>query len=142
MTDIDIEEWINRYVETWASREPRIMARMWHEDGVLHHPALDAPITGALVPLNNDNTKAMIPDLEWRLRNWAVQGNVLFLEWSNAGTYDGTKFEWGGVDRMALRGDRIAEETVFFDTYPLRRLADPSLPDFPLVRADDLREQS
>ena len=40
---------------------------------------------------------------------------------------------------MVLRGDRIAEEAVYFDTYLLRRLADPTLPDIPLVRAADLR---
>jgi hypothetical protein len=141
MRDDDLQAWVDRYVETWASREPRVMARMWHEDGRLHHPALDGPIDGATVPLNNDYTKAMIPDLQWRLRRWAARGGVVFLEWACSGTVGGSFLEWEGVDRMVLRGDRIAEEQVFFDTYPMRRLADPGLPDAPLVRVSDLRRQ-
>ena len=130
--------WIDRFVAAWASREPRVMAGLWHEDGWLRHPALDAPIDGATVPLNNDNTKALIPDLQWRLRHWAAREDVLFLEWVCTGTVNGTLMEWEGVDRMILRSDKIAEEVVFHDTYPLRRLLDDSLPDAPMVRAADL----
>jgi len=139
MSDEELQAWVDRYVATWASREPRIMARMWHEDGRLRHPALDQELDGATVPLNNDNTKALIPDLQWRLRHWAARGDVVFLEWSNSGTLNGTHLDWEGVDRMVLRGDRIAEEVVFFDTYPMRRAADPALPATPLVRVADLR---
>ena len=139
MRNEQLQAWVDRYVATWASREPRIMARMWHADGRLRHPALDREIDGATVPLNNDNTKALIPDLQWRLRHWAARDDTVFLEWSNSGTVNGTHLEWGGVDRMVLRGDRIAEEVVYFDTYPMRRAADPTLPAEAMVRADDLR---
>lgn len=139
VTDDELRAWVERYVETWASREPRVMARMWHPDGRLRHPALDREIDGATVALNNDNTKALIPDLQWRLRHWAARGDVVFLEWTNSGTVNGTHLEWDGVNRMVLRGDRIADEAVFFDTYPLRRAADPTLPASSMVRVDDLR---
>jgi hypothetical protein len=139
VNDHERRAWIDRFAAAWASREPRVMAGLWHEDGRLRHPALDAPIDGATVPLNNDNTKALIPDLQWRLRNWAARGDVLFLEWVSTGTVNGTLMEWEGVDRMILRGDRIAEEVVFVDTYPLRRAQDPALPATPLVRVADLK---
>jgi hypothetical protein len=141
MNTDETQVWVDRYVATWASREPRVMARMWHEDGVLRHPALDSEIDGTTVPFNNDNTKAMIPDLQWRLRHWAARGEVVYLEWVCTGTVNGIFLEWEGVDRMILRGDKIAEEVVFYDTYPMRRAADESLPDEPLVRAADLASQ-
>jgi SnoaL-like domain len=138
MTRDDIEAWVERYVAAWASRQPRVMSTLWHADGRLRHPALDHTIDGTTVPVNNDNTKALIPDLEWRLRHWAASEDVVFLEWVCTGTVGGVFREWEGVDRMILRDGRIAEEVVFFDTYPLRRALDSSLPDAPLVRAADL----
>jgi hypothetical protein len=45
---------------------------------------------------------------------------------------------WQGVDVMVVRQGRIAEERVYFDTYPLRRKRDPSLPDVALVDPDSL----
>jgi hypothetical protein len=138
MTHDEMQAWVDRFVSAWASREPRVMGRLWHTDGWLRHPALDSPIDGATVPLNNDNTKASIPDLRWRLRHWAARDDVLFLEWVCTGTINGILMEWEGVDRMVLRGDKIAEEVVFHDTYPLRRALDAALPDTPLVRTAGL----
>lgn len=83
-----MQAWVDRFVAAWASREPRVMARLW--------------------------------------------------EWACTGTVNGTFMEWEGVDRMVLRGARIAEEVVFHDTYPLRRALDPTLPEAPLVRVADL----
>src|SRR5438105_8428158 len=116
----ELESWVDRYVASWQSRQPRVKAPLWHEDGQLRHPTLDAPIDGATLPIFDDTTKQLIPDLEWRLRHWAGQEDILFLEWVWTGTVNGTRLELEGVDRMVLRGDRIAEEVVFFDTYPMR----------------------
>jgi hypothetical protein len=138
MNQHEMQAWVDRFVAAWASREPGVMAGLWHEDGRLRHPALDVPIDGATVPRNNDTTKALIPDLEWRLRHWASRDDVVFLEWVFTGTINGTFMELKGVDRMVLRGDRIAEEVVFHDTYPVRRALDPTLPETSLVRAADL----
>ena len=136
--DSDVERWIARYTESWSSRAPRVKAALWHAGGVLHHPALDRPIDGTTLPVFDDETKAQIPDLEWAPQNWARWNDVLFLEFSWAGTVNGVRVELAGVDRMVLRGDRIAEEIVFFDTYPLRRAIDPSLPAASPIAADDL----
>ena len=56
MTPEEAEQFAHRFEEAWASREPRVMASLWHPDGTLYHPALDAPIDGSTVPINNDNT--------------------------------------------------------------------------------------
>lgn len=138
MTTEELHDWVRRFEAAWASREPRAMAALWHDDGRLRHPALDVEIDGATVPTNNDFTKARIPDLQWRLRHWAANGDVVFMEWTCTGTVNGTLMEWEGVDRVVMRGDRIAEEVVCFDTYPLRRAIDPRLPDASLVRAEEL----
>ena len=142
MNEEEAEQFAHRFEAAWASREPGVKASLWHPDGTLRHPVLDAPIDGATVPTNDDNTKALIPDLEWRLRNWASRGNVVFLEFRWTGTVNGIRVELEGADRMILRGGKITEEVVFVDTYPLRRALDPSLPDEPIVRVEDLADGS
>ena len=137
----DIQAFIRRYTAAWASREPGVMAALWHADGELHHPALSAPIRGDRVASNNDNTKRL-PDFEWSLLDWAAHGDVVFLHWRNRAMIGGKRHEWTGVDRMELRDGRITREDVYFDTVPIRRALDPSQHYAPLVDVDALGEQA
>lgn len=131
--DGEMEAFVEAYERAWASREPGVMAEMWHRDGVLHHPALGTPVTGEVVPYNNDFTKSALPDFSWKLTRWAASGDVAFLEWRCQARFGEETKEWRGVDVMVVREGRIAEERVYTDTYPLRRMLDPSLPGTPLV---------
>jgi hypothetical protein len=131
--DTEMEAFVAAYQQAWASREPGVMRTMWHADGVLHHPALGRPVTGEVVPHNNDFTKGAVPDFSWTLTRWASAGDVAFLEWCCRGRIGDEMREWRGVDVMVVRDGRIAEEWVYTDTYPLRRWLDGSLPDRPLV---------
>jgi hypothetical protein len=138
MTREEAAGFVERYVAAWASREPNEMAKMWHADGVLHHPLLGGPIAGRLVPANNDRTKRLIPDLVWSLQSWAWSGDVVFLEWRNTGTFEGRRIEFEGVDRMIVKEGRIREEAVYLDSLPLWELVDPSMRRPPLLDPADL----
>jgi hypothetical protein len=131
--DAEMQAFVVAYEQAWASRVPGVMGEMWHPDGVLHHPALGKPITGEVVPYNNDFTKSAIPDFSWALTRWASAGDVAFLEWRCQGRVGGEMTEWRGVDVMVIHEGKVAEERVYMDTYPLRRQLDGSLPDEPLV---------
>jgi limonene-1,2-epoxide hydrolase len=134
-----MQAFVDAYQRAWASRVPHAMAEMWHRDGVLHHPALGRQVTGDVVPYNNDFTKSALADFSWTLLRWASAGDVAFLEWRIQARFEGEPVEWRGVDVMVVRDGRITEERVYFDTYPLRRRRDPTLPDEPLVDPDSLR---
>jgi limonene-1,2-epoxide hydrolase len=136
--ETDMQAFVGAYQAAWASQVPGIMRSMWHPDGVLHHPALGRPVGADVVPHNNDFTKAALADFSWTLTRWASRGEHAFLEWRIQATIDGEAMTWQGVDVMVVRQGRIAEERVYFDTYPLRRKRDPSLPDVPLVDPDSL----
>ena len=131
--DTEMQAFVEAFEQAWTSRVPGVMGALWHSDGVLHHPALGRPISGDLVPFNNDLTKAAVPDFSWELVRWASAGDVAFLEWRCRGRLGEETTEWRGVDVMVVRDGRIAEERVYTDTYPLRRRLDPSLPDALLV---------
>ena len=132
-TNRDMQAFVVAYQGAWASRAPGAMRALWHPDGVLHHPALGRPVSGEVVPHNNDFTKSAIPGFSWHLTRWAHVRDVAFLEWCCQGRLGGDTLEWRGVDVMVVRSGRVAEETVYMDTYPLRRRLDPTLPDRPLV---------
>lgn len=131
--DPEMQAFVEAFERAWASRVPGVMSELWHADGVLHHPALGRPVTGEVVPYNNDLTKSAIPDFSWTLTRWASAGDVAFLEWRCQGRFGEETMEWRGVDVMVVRDGKIAEERVYTDTYPLRRQLDSSLPDQPLV---------
>jgi hypothetical protein len=134
----EMEAFVAAYQDAWASRVPGVMRGMWHADGVLHHPALGRPVSADVVPYNNDFTKAALPDFSWTLTRWASRGEAAFLEWRIRAAVDGEPMTWQGVDVMVVQQGKIAEERVYFDTYPVRRKRDPSLPDVPLVDPDSL----
>ena len=136
--DPQMQALVDGYQRVWDSREPGVMGELWHADGVLHHPALDQPITGDLVPHNNDFTKRAIPEFSWKLTRWASAGDTVFLEWECRGRFGGELLEWRGVDVIVLRDGKVADERVYMDTYPIRRLLDPALPDTALVEASSL----
>ena len=129
----DVEAFVEAYERAWASREPGVMATMWHDDGRLHHPSLGTTVSAAVVPYNNDFTKNAFPEFSWTLERWASAEDVVFLQWRINALVVDEPMEWRGVDVMTLRDGKIIEEHVFFDTYPLRRKRDPALPDDPLV---------
>jgi hypothetical protein len=133
----DMDVFVEQYKQAWRSRAPGVMATMWHRGGRLRHPALDREIDGTLVPRNNDRTK-QLPEFEWTLGRWASSGENVFLEWTAKAKIAGELRTWSGVDCMVVRDGRIVEEVVYFDTYFLRRLVRPDLPEFSLAIADEL----
>ena len=133
-----MEEFVQRYEAAWASREKGAMKPLWHEDGTLYHPILSEPIPGRLVPANNDRTKATTPGFKWTLIQWGGHGDVVFLEWQNDAIINDKPMSWNGVDRMILKGGKIWEETVYFDTHKIWAALDPAMDKGALVDAKTL----
>ena len=61
---------------------------------------------------------AQAPDLVWTLVDWTWRGDTVVIEWENRRG----AMVWRGVDRFTLRAGKIASETVYTDTAPLRAI--------------------
>lgn len=135
----NVQEFVTRYQAAWASAEPLAMKDLWREDGVLRHPILSEPISGKWVPANNHRTKSIVPGFAWSLLRWASAGEFLFIEWKNSADLAGRRETWFGVDRMKIIDNRIIEEIVYFDTFPLRAMTDANIEYTPMVDVSELR---
>ena len=62
-----------------------------------------------------------LPDLRIEIIRWAPTGDAVLLEWKAQATVAGRAVSWTGVDRFSIRGDRMYEATVYWDT---RKVAD------------------
>jgi hypothetical protein len=137
---MNMEQFVQSYEAAWASRDPLAMKPLWHEEGVLHHPILSEPITGKWVPANNHRTKTVVPGFKWSLIRWASADEYLFLEWENGADLGDDRKTWRGVDRMRMAEDRIIEEIVYFDTFPLRAMTNANIEYTPMVDVAELNE--
>ena len=124
MTEVEASEFVAAFAEAWRTRDPAAFEALWHPDGQLDWPFTDRPIHGAEIGRLNAALAAQAPDLVWTLLDWTWRGDVVVIEWENKRG----AMVWRGVDRFTLRAGRIASETVYTDTAPLRAIQTGATP--------------
>ncbi len=62
---------------------------------------------------------ALIPDLHGTVRNWAADGDVVFIDIVLEGTLGGRPVQFESVDRVTLRDGVAIERVAFSDPAPL-----------------------
>jgi ketosteroid isomerase-like protein len=140
------EEWVGEFIEGWrAPKSPDAFAD--HFDAVLTddvrmiQPQLPTMVgktafrEGFVRP-----TFALIPDLHATVHDWAVRrseakprraaveapdsdeaGDVVFINFTLAGTLGGKPLSWPCIDRIVLRDGLACERRAYFDPTPLLR---------------------
>jgi ketosteroid isomerase-like protein len=58
----------------------------------------------------------MLPDLLIEVIRWAPTGDAVIIEWKATATVAGQPLSWTGVDRFNVRGDRMYQANVYWDT--------------------------
>jgi limonene-1,2-epoxide hydrolase len=123
----DAQSFVERFTAMWRDPQPDTFSDLFHEDGTLFHPTMEAPIGREAVPEYVNRLKALAPDIRLEVRNWAASGDVVLIEWTITATYGGEQMEVEGADRFTLRGDRAVEGVAYFDTLALWGKIDPSM---------------
>ena len=85
---------------------------------------------------------ALIPDLHGRVRGWAADGDLIFIDLVLEGTVGGKPFQMESVDRITLRDGVAIERVAFMDPSPLLSAVvtrPRSWPRFAAVQARQLR---
>ena len=59
---------------------------------------------------------AMLPDFKVTVIRWAPTGDTVMIEWEGSATVAGKPLTWRGVDRVSLKGDRMYEGQIYWDT--------------------------
>ena len=120
MSEAEVQEFVTKFAQAWASRDGAAFLALWHPDGVLHSPLYDRPVKGAELGRVNDLVRQAAPDNVWQLLDWTARGDVVIVEWQNTRSAGGQRFDVRGVDKFRLKDGKIVEERVYMDTAPLR----------------------
>jgi ketosteroid isomerase-like protein len=120
MTDLEVQDFVSRFAAAWAARDPEAFLALWHPDGILRSPLYDRPVAGKKLGRLTELVRQAAPDHVWQLLDWTARGDIAIVEWQATRTAGGRRIDWRGVDKFRLRDGRIAEETVYMDTAPLR----------------------
>lgn len=119
-------DFVQRFADAW--RQPRTkFVELFHPDGTLFQAGMEAPIGRDRIQAHQEITLALLPDMRVNPTRWAANGDDVFIEWTATGTFQDQPLEWSGASRFTLRHGLIIEELAFFDSFPLRKLANPSL---------------
>ena len=71
-------------------------------------------------------TFALMPDLHGTVRDWAANGDVIFIEIDLAGTIEGRPVAWTSYDKVTLRDGVAIERVANFDPAPLLEAVAPA----------------
>lgn len=123
----DAERFVERFARIWQKPEPDAYADLWHGEGTLLHPGMEAPIPAPEIPDYVRRILRAAPDIRLDVESWAASQDIVLIEWTITTTIAGEERRWGGADRFTLRGDRAVEGVAYFDTLPLWAAVDPSL---------------
>jgi hypothetical protein len=122
MTELEAEAFVAKFAASWAEEDGAAMMRLWHPDGWMHAPWYDRAVRGDEVAALRALLRAGNPRLVWSLLDWTWRGDVVVIEWESSLPAGEELLRWRGVDKLTLRGGRIAEEIVYSDPSPLLAL--------------------
>jgi ketosteroid isomerase-like protein len=87
-----------------------------HEDTRNLIPPMSEPGDRETVVEHFRGVLQMLPDLALEVIRWAPTGDAVLIEWKAMATLAGRPLSWTGVDRFNVRGERMYEASVYWDT--------------------------
>jgi SnoaL-like protein len=109
---IDAKDFVRRFETWWADPDPKRLGGLLAPGVVLVQPivAHTSDLEGAQRTFGR--LLAAIPDLRATVHHWAAEGDVVFIEFTLAGTLGGRPIVWDNVDRFTVNADGLATERV------------------------------
>jgi predicted SnoaL-like aldol condensation-catalyzing enzyme len=115
------EDWVCRFAVRWQQPDADTLADLMHPDTQNLIPPMIAPENREGVVEHFRQVLRQFPDLRIGIIRWAVTGDTVMIEWLATITVSSRQLTWSGVDRICLRGERMYEGQVYWDT---RRVAE------------------
>ena len=113
-------EFVEGFAKSWAAPTVASHSALWHDDIVLIQPLMPKAIGRKECEEGFARLFSLIPDLHATVHRWAAaEPDVVFIEFTLAGTFGGQPIEWEAVDRFVLRDGLALERVSYFDSMPL-----------------------
>ncbi|HEX7686505.1 MAG TPA: nuclear transport factor 2 family protein [Burkholderiaceae bacterium] len=110
------EALVSRFAALWRRPDPETFRALMHEDTRNLVPPMTEPADREGVVRHFSEVVRRFPGIRVDVLRWALAGETAMIEWRASATVAGQPLEWTGVDVMRLRGDRMFEAQVYWDT--------------------------
>jgi ketosteroid isomerase-like protein len=107
---------VARFAERWDRPDADSLRDLMHPDTQNLIPPMAQPGDREAVVQHFKGVLKMFPDMRIEVVRWAPTGDVVMIEWKATASVAGQLFVWTGVDRFNIRGDRMYEARVYWDT--------------------------
>jgi ketosteroid isomerase-like protein len=115
---------VERFAAFWSDPDARDVPWLVTEDVVGWWPGADEPVRGMTAYTDAlARILGLLPDMRLRVAEHATNGEYVFVRWIMRATGLRGPFEISGIDRIRLRGGRVCENVIRFDSAHLHRLA-------------------
>jgi ketosteroid isomerase-like protein len=108
--------WARLFSEAWAEGNfERLLAVLAPDARVLYPPMPEATDREGLRQFF-ERAYVRMPDLRFRLVDWAARGDAVFVEWVATATIGDQRLSWEGADRFTFGDDgQIVEARAYYD---------------------------
>jgi ketosteroid isomerase-like protein len=107
---------VARFAERWDKPDADSLRDLMHPDTQNLIPPMAQPGDREAVVEHFRGVLKMLPDLRIEVVRWAPTGDAVLVEWRATATVARQPLSWTGVDRFNVRGDRMYEARVYWDT--------------------------
>jgi hypothetical protein len=114
-------DWVCRFAARWKRPDAEALADLMHPDTQNLIPPMTTPANRDGVVEQFRQFLLRFPDLRIEIIRWAPTGDTILIEWLATVAVGHEQLSWKGVDRVCLRGSRMYEGQVYWDT---RRVAE------------------
>lgn len=112
----DAEALVARFAALWHAPDPDTFRALMHPDTRNLVPPMTEPADREGVVQHFKEVVRRLPDMSVSVLRWALAGDTVMIEWRATATIATRALSWTGVDVMRLRGDRMFEAQVYWDT--------------------------
>ncbi len=112
----DAARLVERFAEKWARPDADALRELMHEDTRNLIPPMTQPADRERVIEHFRQVLRQLPDLTVEVVRWAPTDDSVMVEWRARATVAGQPMSWMGVDRFGVRGERMYEAQVYWDT--------------------------
>ncbi len=113
------QQLVARFAEQWNAPDADNLRDLMHADTQNQIPPMAAPADREGVVAHFRQVLQRLPDLRIEVERWAPTGDIVMVEWRATATVAGTPLSWTGVDRFRVRGERMDQAMVYWDTRQL-----------------------
>lgn len=107
---------VKRFAAIWSRPTADALRDLMHPDTQNLIPPMTQPGDREAVVEHFRHALTRLPDLRVDVVRWAPTDDAVLLEWEASASVGGRPISWMGVDRVNIRGDRVYQSNVYWDT--------------------------